>query len=500
MASQRIYWCLLIGIYLILATLHYLALDPITTYRQVIYAIVLVTILPLSYVTLQTILSAHYGKSGTNYDRVALLNVPKVAVILGIYNDFTQHHFKETLKNNPGFDFFLLSDSDPERIEEEESFCRENNVNYIHRENRRGKKAGAINDWAKKYINSYDYFAPLDKDSILGKDNIRQMLEYAEHPSNRVYGAFQSQIKSLPGKSVFSNLRSTIANLYLGQYPRNDALTLGEAIYWGHNAVVRSEAFLHVGGQDEMHLNEDISFTMRMRAAGWKVAYLTGVESYEEQPGDLPSEIERLSRWMRGSYESSLLALKNRRRIGLGTSWLIMFSGLLYASAVLLCVLLSLTALNTVLNLGQLSTTQVSSVAATILLVHTVGILYFGPILPMKKNPKMVKMLFLLLVNSVISIPSMLRALLVTVKFLVFRKAPWSPTRLENVHRSFSESLVFALPEFLFGLLLLYLFSQGGIGTVLQFLPWIGSFLLAPVAIYFSSRNSDANTERLISE
>ena len=81
-------------------------------------------------------------------------------------------------------------------------------------------------------------------------------------------------------------------------------------IYWGHNALVRSKAFLEVGGQDENHLNEDISFTMRMRTAGWKVAYLTDVQSYEEQPGDLPSEIERLSRWMRGSYESSLLALK----------------------------------------------------------------------------------------------------------------------------------------------------------------------------------------------
>ena len=48
----------------------------------------------------------------------------------------------------------------------------------------------------------------------------------------------------------------------------------------------------------------------------------------------------------------------------------------------------------------------------------------------MKKDPKMVKMLFLLLVNSVISIPAMLRALLVTVKFIVSRKAPWSPTKI----------------------------------------------------------------------
>ena len=131
--------------------------------------------------------------------------------------------------NNPEFDYFLLSDSDPKHTDEEQSFCRDNNVHYLHRENRRGKKAGAINDWAKKYLRSYTYFAPLDKDSILGKDNVRQMLEFAEHPSNQGYGAFQSQIKSLPGNSVFSNLRSTIANLYLGQYPRNDALTLGEA-------------------------------------------------------------------------------------------------------------------------------------------------------------------------------------------------------------------------------------------------------------------------------
>ena len=183
-----------------------------------------------------------------------------------------------------------------------------------------------------------------------------------------------------------------------------------------------------VGGQDENHLNEDISFTMRMRAAGWKVAYLTEVQSYEEQPGDLPSEIERLSRWMRGSYESSVHALLNVTRIGLGTSWLIALSGLLYFSAVLLCVLLTLTAVNTVFSLGQLSTTQVSRVAVVILLAHMVGIVYLGPVIPMKKDARMVKVLCLLLLNTVISIPSMLRALLVTAKFLVSRKAPWSPT------------------------------------------------------------------------
>ena len=498
MASQRAYFSLLVGIYLILATLQYLALDPVTLYRQVIYAIVLITIIPLSYVTLQTILSIHYGKTGTSYDRVALQNVPKVAVILGIYNDFTRHHFRKTIVNNPGFDFFLLSDSDTKHTEAEQTFCREYNVHYIHRENRRGKKAGAINDWAKKYLQGYSYFAPLDKDSILGENNIRQMLEFAEHSSNWKYGAFQSQIKSLPGNSVFSNLRSTVANLYLGQYPRNDARTLGEAIYWGHNALVRSEAFLDVGGQDENHLNEDISFTMRMRAAGWKVAYLTDVQSYEEQPGDLPSEIERLSRWMRGSYESSFLALQNFGSIGLGTSWLIVLSGLLYASAVLLCILLSLTALNTVFTFSQLSTTQVSTISTMILLVHTIGILYFGPIIPMKKDLKMVNMLFLLLVNSIISIPSMLRALIVTTKFVVFRKAPWSPTTISNVHRSVIESFTFALPELLFGLLLLYSFSLGGAGTVIQFFPWIGSFMVAPIAIYYSSRNSDEYFRKLL--
>ena len=500
MVSQRVYWSLLIGIYLVLATLHYIALEPTSLYRQVIYGIVLITIMPLSYVTLQTILSIHYGKTGTKYDRVAFPDLPKVAVILGIYNDFTPHHFRETMINNPGFDYFLLSDSDLKHTETEQAFCHQYNVHHIHRENRRGKKAGAINDWAKTHLSGYSYFAPLDKDSVLGKDNIKQMLEYAESPSNRVYGAFQSKIKSLSGASVFSNLRSTIANLYLGQYPRNDARSLGEAIYWGHNALVRSEAFLGVGGQDENHLNEDISFTMRMRVAGWKVAYLTDVQSYEEQPGDLPSEIERLSRWMRGSYESSVLALLNVKRIGYGTCWLIALSGLLYFSAVLLCILLTLTAVNTVFSLGQLSTTQLSRVAVVILLVHTVGILYLGPIIPMKKNTRMVKVLGLLLLNTVISIPSMLRALLVTAKFVVSRKAPWSPTRIENVHRSFPESFIFALPEFVFGLFLLYSFSFGGVSTLLQFLLWIASFMVAPVAIYFSSRSSDNYFKKLLYE
>jgi membrane glycosyltransferase len=276
----------------------------------------MVTNLPLSYVTLETFLSVYYGRRGTLHKRVRLSEYPETAVILGVYNDFTPDHFLESIRNNPGFDYWLLSDSNQDFTAMEKRVCAEYGIRYMHRGERRGKKAGAINDWARAHLKDYRYYLPLDKDSVLAENNVRDLLEIAEHPSNRGIAAFQSVIFSLSGRSLFSHLRSMIANIYLGQYPRNDALALGEAIYWGHNALVRSEAYNDVGGQNESHLNEDISFTIKLREKGWKIAYVTEVVSYEEQPGDLPSDWERLARWMRGSYESTFVALSKVRKIG----------------------------------------------------------------------------------------------------------------------------------------------------------------------------------------
>jgi len=484
------YFTLLGTIYIVLATLHYYTLQPLTLHTQTIFIITLITNIPLSYMSLQTILSFHYGNKGTQYNRKKLTIYPKTAVILGVYNDFTPEKYLENMKKNPGFDYWILSDSNPEQKKREEKVSMENGINYLHRGNRRGKKAGAINDWAELHLWRYKYYFTLDKDSLLKENNINDLIEIAEHPSNTGIAAFQTMIYSLAGNSRFSYMRAIVANIYVTQFPRNDALALGVANYWGHNALLRSEAFIDVGGQDETHLNEDISYSIKLRENGWNIAYITEVTSFEEQPGDLASEWERLARWMRGSYESTYLALSKINKIGIESSWIISLAGIIYFTGVLLFLLVLITAVSPLLWDYSLIGSGVSELSRNILVLHMYGTLFIGPVLPFIKSRKAGKAVFMIILNTLITMPGILRSTYESLKFLFFREAPWSPTRIESSTYTVKESIVYAFPEFMMGVLLLILVRVfGTFSGFIQLSPWILSFMASPFVVYYTSKS-----------
>ena len=92
---------------------------------------------------------------------------------------------------------------------------------------------------------------------------------------------------------------------------------LGEAHYWGHNAIIRVEAFMKhcalapiagTGGLSGGIMSHDFVEAALMRRAGyhvWLVSDLTG--SYEQQPPDLLSELQRDRRWCQGNLQNSRL-------------------------------------------------------------------------------------------------------------------------------------------------------------------------------------------------
>lgn len=489
------YFLSLAVIYSFIMFLHYNALKPVDFYSSVIFVIMLFTNLPLSYMTLQIILSLYYGRKDIHYDRKKLVNYPKTAVILGVYNDLIPDYLLKTMKNNQGLDYWLLSDSNPENMEKEAKFCKLYNINYFHRGDRRGKKAGAINDWAEEHLWKYEYYVTLDKDSILKRNNVKDLLEIAEHPSNSTYAVFQTRIISLPGNSVFSILKSKVANVYLAQYPRNDAISLGTTNYWGHNALLRSEAYYDVGGQDEYHLNEDISYTMKLREKGWNVAYISNVISYEEQPGDLASEWDRLARWMRGSYESTYLALSKVSKIGVASMWTSALAGLIYMSSALLFLNILITALYPVLW-GGIQFNYASSVISRFLLSgHMLGTLFLGPVLPFIRKRGTWKTVFLIFLNTIISMPGVLRLTYESVKFFFIRNSSWNPTRQESGRFTLKQSIEYTIYEFSFGIFLIMLIRLfGSFSTFLQLSPWILSFLASPIVLYLTSKSGIKNS------
>jgi membrane glycosyltransferase len=92
---------------------------------------------------------------------------------------------------------------------------------------------------------------------------------------------------------------------------------LGESHYWGHNAILRVEPFMaHCGlapirgngGLAGGILSHDFVEAALMRRAGWHVWLVPDlVGSYEQQPPDLLSELQRDRRWCQGNLQNSRL-------------------------------------------------------------------------------------------------------------------------------------------------------------------------------------------------
>ena len=250
--SQIIYFSFFAASFITLSVLHYIALQPATLYEQVVFTLLILTLLPLSYTTLHFILSVFPSPGGRLSREVPKRSI-RVALIQPVYNDFSPEHTSTTLANNPGHDCWLLSDSDSvEEIRAEEAYCKENKIRILRRETRRGKKAGAINDWASNIVKyGYDYFVVLDKDSILGPKNVEELVSIGEHPDNSKVAIIQTSINSLEGETIYSRLTSVINNSLVSSTPKVDMKYLGGALYWGHNALIRSEAFIQVGRESE---------------------------------------------------------------------------------------------------------------------------------------------------------------------------------------------------------------------------------------------------------
>jgi membrane glycosyltransferase len=225
----------------------------------------------------------------------------------------------------PNCDFFLLSDSnDPNRwIEEEASWLAltqrlEAQGRIFYRRRRVGinKKAGNLADFCRRWGNGYRYMVVLDADSIMTGDAIVQHAQLMER--NIRIGIIQGVPVLVNGETVLARLQQFASRLY-GPISA-DGLNywqLGEANYWGHNAIVRLAPFIRHCALPELPgegpfggriMSHDYVEAALMRRAGWDVWLATGTEgNYEECPGNIIEFAQRDRRWLQGNLQHARL-------------------------------------------------------------------------------------------------------------------------------------------------------------------------------------------------
>jgi len=223
------------------------------------------------------------------------------------------------------FDVYILSDSsDPEIVAAEraawaalrESLGTNARVYYRWRAVRRRRKAGNVADFCRRWGSQYRYMVVLDADSVMTGDCLVSLARLMEaHPKA---GIIQTAPKTCGLETLHARVQQFAGRVTGRLFTAGmQYWQLGESHYWGHNAIIRVEAFMkHCAlaglpkkdGSISHILSHDFIEAALMGRAGyetWLVPELSG--SYEQQPSNLLEELQRDRRWCEGNLQNAHL-------------------------------------------------------------------------------------------------------------------------------------------------------------------------------------------------
>ncbi|HTU03029.1 MAG TPA: glucans biosynthesis glucosyltransferase MdoH [Candidatus Sulfotelmatobacter sp.] len=225
------------------------------------------------------------------------------------------------------FHFFVLSDTSEADVRVAEirgwlDLCAAvggvGRVFYRWRTQRIKGKSGNVADFCRRWGSRYRYMVVLDADSIMSGTCLAMLVRLMEaHPTA---GIIQTAPRPAGRDTLYARIQQFATRAYGPMFTAGlHFWHLGEAYYWGHNAIIRVAPFMRhcalgrLPGRGPLSgdiLSHDFVEAALMRGAGWKVwmAYdLPG--SYEEMPPNLADELKRDRRWCLGNLINSRLLL-----------------------------------------------------------------------------------------------------------------------------------------------------------------------------------------------
>jgi len=232
-----------------------------------------------------------------------------------IYQELAQHRQAEVV------DFYVLSDSrNPEVWLEEQAACdrlREelgahHRLFYRRRRVNQNYKSGNIADFLRRWGRKYRYMVVLDADSLLSAGCITRLIQLME--SRPQAGIIQTAPRLARAETRFARLQQFANRCYGRLYGAGlAAIQLGEAAYWGHNAIIRVAPFMRHCGLRKLQgpglfrgavLSHDFIEAALMGRAGYEVWLEPAIGgSYEESPPTFEDDLTRDRRWCRGNLQ-----------------------------------------------------------------------------------------------------------------------------------------------------------------------------------------------------
>lgn len=212
---------------------------------------------------------------------------------------------------------FVLSDtsSHSDIALEEAAFRKlicDGRITYRRRATNIDKKPGNIADWLKAHGGNFEHMMVLDADSRMSAARVRDMIWQIERKPHT--GLLQAGIALVPGRSGFGRHQRTSSRLLSHNFGRGFAAWSGRTgNYWGHNAIMRLEAFRSASKLPQLSgrapfggalLSHDFIEAAWIRRAGWAVELdpdLAG--SAEDAPQTFADFFRRDRRWCQGNLQ-----------------------------------------------------------------------------------------------------------------------------------------------------------------------------------------------------
>tara|TARA_R110001632_G_scaffold41444_1_gene104115 strand:- start:1669 stop:3651 length:1983 start_codon:yes stop_codon:yes gene_type:complete len=307
-------------------------------------------------------------------DKVAINN--RHAVVMPVYNEDTDRIMAgfeaclmdlERTGQLEHFDFYMLSDTqNPDMAQAEltawHELCQRvgnlsENIYYRRREKNVHRKVGNLADFCQRWGYRYESMIVLDADSIMTGECMLTLVKAMQQ--NPMSGLIQTVPIPVRQQTLFGRFLQFASCLYCPMLATGQAFwQTDSANYWGHNAIIRVDAFIQhcglptLGGKAPFGgdiLSHDFVEAALLRRAGWDVLLLADLEgSYEEIPSNIIDYATRDRRWVQGNIQH--LGIINGKGLHTVNRLHFLFGALAYMSSLVWLVMLVLSTIDAVVR------------------------------------------------------------------------------------------------------------------------------------------------------
>ena len=248
----------------------------------------------------------------TPKEKFAEADLPVITVQLPLFNEL--YVVERLVKAVTGIDYprnkfeiQVLDDSTDETAKVAEAVVARHreqgfDIHYIHRDDRTGFKAGALEKGLK--VAKGELLAIFDADFVPKPDCLRKLVDFFTDP---LVGCAQMRWAHINGNyNLLTRLQTIMldGHFVVEQTTRNR--TGGFFNFNGTAGIWRRQAIEMSGGWQHDTLTEDTDLSFRAQLMGWKFVYLLD----EEAPAEIPVEINAFKaqqrRWAKGVMQVGL--------------------------------------------------------------------------------------------------------------------------------------------------------------------------------------------------